>query len=66
MKFNFKGISSYEEQDETNYVGAIPKSVILEFDNIQVAIDFIEKQHGFIISPDHKLAFRVLEITEAD
>ncbi|AYG01286.1 MULTISPECIES: hypothetical protein [Lactococcus] len=64
MKFQFKGISSYEEHEESNYVGAVHKSVILEFANLQDAINYSADHKDFIISEDGKSAFRVLEICE--
>ena len=49
MKFEFKGLSSYEENSTPNYVGDTKvRSVIQDFVNMDEAIEFVSNHHGFI------------------
>ena len=48
MKFEFKGLSSYEENSTPNYVGDTKvRSVIQDFVNMDEAIEFVSNHHGF-------------------
>lgn len=65
MKFEFKGLSSYEEDAKTNYTGAAKiDSVIEEFDNIEKAIQYVDQHHGFMVTNGGKLAFVVRNIRQ--
>ena len=47
MKFEFKGLSSYEENSTPNYVGDTKvRSVIQDFVNMDEAIEFVSNHHG--------------------
>ncbi|NOS46765.1 hypothetical protein HA468_19805, partial [Acinetobacter baumannii] len=53
MKFEFKGLSSYEENSTPNYVGDTKvRSVIQDFVNMDEAIEFVSNHHGFIKTED--------------
>ena len=55
MKFEFKGLSSYEENSTPNYVGDTKvRSVIQDFVNMDEAIEFVSNHHGFIKTEDGK------------
>lgn len=67
MKFKFKGIYSFDEEANNNYVGAAPRhAVIREFASLSSAIAYVNENNGFLISEDGKFAFRVLTIEQAD
>ena len=64
MKFEFKGLSSYEENSTPNYVGDTKVcSVIQDFVNMDEAIEFVSNHHGFIKTEDGKFAFEVRNIS---
>ena len=65
MKFEFKGLSSYEEDAKTSYVGASKiDSVVEEFDDIESAIAFVDAHHGFMVTNGGQLAFVVRNIRQ--
>lgn len=64
MKFEFKGLSSYEENSMPNFMGdAEIRSVIQEFINMDEAIEYVSKHHGFVKTEDGKFAFEVRNIS---
>ncbi|KZK36830.1 hypothetical protein [Lactococcus taiwanensis] len=64
MKFEFKGLSSYEENSMPNFMGdAEIRSVIQEFINMDEAIEYVSNHHGFVKTEDGKFAFEVRNIS---
>ncbi|MDR0299441.1 MAG: hypothetical protein LBI13_05090 [Streptococcaceae bacterium] len=65
MKFEFKGISSFEEKATPNFMGeADSHSVIKEFENIDSAIQYVNFHQGFMVTDNGKFAFVVRNIKE--
>lgn len=64
MKFEFKGLSSYEENSMPNFMSdAEIRSVIQEFINMDEAIEYVSNHHGFVKTEDGKFAFEVRNIS---
>ena len=64
MKFEFKGLSSYEENSMPNFMGdAEIRSVIQEFINMDEAIEYVSNHHGFVKTEDGKFDFEVRNIS---
>ena len=64
MKFEFKGLSSDEENSMPNFMGdAEIRSVIQEFINMDEAIEYVSNHHGFVKTEDGKFAFEVRNIS---
>ncbi|RZI49377.1 hypothetical protein [Lactococcus kimchii] len=64
MKFEFKGLSSYEEDSMPNYVGDVKiRSVVQDFADMDEAIEYVSHQHGFVKTEDGKFAFEVRNIS---
>ena len=60
MKFEFKGLSSYEENSTPNYVGDTKvRSVIQDFVNMDEAIEFVSNHHGFIKTEEETYTYQL-------
>lgn len=67
MRFEFKGLSSFEEDAACDYMGdANIPSVIREFDNISSAISYINAHQGFMTTDDNTFAFVVRNIKQVN
>ena len=65
MQFKFSGLSHYEQDARTNFMSNIVShSVVLDFENIEAAIQYAVERNNYMITNDGKFAFVVRNIAE--
>jgi hypothetical protein len=67
MKFKFKGVSSFEENAQPNFMGEASSYnhiVLRDFDDMDEAVKYVVEHHGFMVTDSGKHAFVVRYISE--